>query len=80
MWNMTTGELQAEFGLASELDPTVCWTVYEVAFNPDGTLLAAINGNGRVQLWDIANQKEEAVINVTDGYGFGVAFSQMASY
>lgn len=75
MWNVATGELQAEFGLPSELEPTVCWTVYEVAFNPDGTLLAAINGNGRVQLWDIANQKEEAVINGVAGYGLGVAFS-----
>jgi WD40 repeat protein len=75
IWNIATGELQAEFGLPSELAPTVCWTVFEVAFNPDGTLLAAINGNGKVQLWDIANQKEEAVINVVAGYGFGVAFS-----
>jgi WD40 repeat protein len=75
IWNIATGELQAEFGLPSELAPTVCWTVFEVAFNPDGTLLAAINGNGKVQLWDIASQKEEAVINVVAGYGFGVAFS-----
>ena len=75
IWNIATGELQAEFGLPSELAPTVCWTVFEVAFNPDGTLLAAINGNGKVQLWDIASQKEEAVINVVASYGFGVAFS-----
>jgi WD40 repeat protein len=75
MWNVTTGELQAEFGLPSVLDPTVCRTVFEVAFNPDGTLLAAINGNGRVQLWNIANQKEEAVINGVIGFGYGVAFS-----
>jgi WD40 repeat protein len=75
LWNVATGELLAEFGLPSELDPRVCWTVFEVAFNPDGTLLAAINGNGKLQLWNIANQKEEAVINVTAGYGFGVDFS-----
>ena len=75
IWNIATGELQAEFGLLSELAPTVCCPVFEVAFNPDGTLLAAFNGIDKVQLWDIASQKEEAVINGVAGYGFGIAFS-----
>ncbi len=32
--------------------------VHEIAFNPDGTMLASAHGDGIVRIWDVANGKE----------------------
>ena len=52
LWDMSTGDLIAEYtneGLA---------TIYNLTFNREGNLLAAISGEGYVYIWDIDNGQE----------------------
>jgi WD40 repeat protein len=45
LWNVTTGELLAEWGTDKIISPGYA-DVFGVAFNPDGTLLATANATG----------------------------------
>lgn len=50
----------------------------EVAFSPDGSLLASISGNGKIALWDIAQGKMKRILQHDSGgmsYPCGLAFS-----
>jgi WD40 repeat protein len=48
--------------------------VEDVAFSPDGGLVAAINQGGQVCLWDISRQSERGCM-FTEGQGLRLAFS-----
>jgi WD40 repeat protein len=76
LWDVTTGDLLAEFGLPNEYVPSHMGTVYNVAYSPDGALVAAINGDGRVQLYDVVTGKEQAVLLGHNGWGNSAAFSR----
>jgi WD40 repeat protein len=74
IWNVGTGELLAEFSLENHPNyPPGNLGVFGVAFNPDGTLLATANGNGKVLIWDVVNKQQKTALN-EDGV-FGVTFS-----
>jgi len=69
LWDMSTGDLIAEYtneGLA---------TIYNLTFNREGNLLAAISGEGEVYIWDIDNGQEIQRFQGTGGFGYAVAFS-----
>lgn len=68
MWNVATGELLTEFGLRSMSSSSTFLPVSDIAFNPDGTLLAVANGDGRVLLWDVTNQQEKTILNRSTKY------------
>ncbi len=74
IWNIGTGKLLAEFSLENHPNyPPSNLGVFGVAFNPDGTLLATANGNGKVLIWDVVNKQQKTALN-EDGV-FGVIFS-----
>lgn len=73
LWEVASGKLLAEFGLKAP--PNHRHTVWDVAFNPGGTWLAAVYDNGQVQLWDVEKNSEYKVMSGVAGCGFGVAFS-----
>ena len=69
LWEVPTGVLTIEYkyeGLA---------TIYDLTFNREGNLLATINGEGYVDIWDVENGQEIQHFQGTGGYGYAVAFS-----
>lgn len=74
IWNTVTGKLLAEFSLENHPNyPPSNLGVFGVAFNPDGTLLATANGNGKALIWDVVNKQQKAVLN--ENFINGVMFS-----
>jgi WD40 repeat protein len=55
----------------SDVDPIV----YDVAFSPDGTTLAAASWDGNVRLWDVASGRKLAVLSTGADRANAVAFS-----
>jgi WD40 repeat protein len=69
IWNVATGELVDKFGIPfGDFDPSAYWYVCGEAFNSDGTLLATVNGNGEVLLWDVVNKQQKIVLNAYAGH------------
>ncbi len=75
LWDVTTGKLLDEFGLKHEVGTPTWWSVDGVDFNSDGTLLAAMMGNGKVLLWDVVNKQEKTIIDAATGMGWDATFS-----
>lgn len=75
LWDVKTGELLAELTIQGKTDQLYIQAFSDIAFNPDGTLLAAINADGDVQLWDVISRKEVGMTTGVSGEGSGVAFS-----
>ena len=69
VWDMSTGTKVSELGRDDNE------TIYNLAYNNDGKLLAGISGIGQVHIWNIAEENEEMALIGTSGYGFAVAFS-----
>jgi hypothetical protein len=61
--------------LVSELGTGDQETIYNLAYNDNGDLLAGISGIGRVHLWNAIEETEVLTFSGTSGYGFAVAFS-----
>jgi WD40 repeat protein len=75
MWDVVTGKLLSQFAIKFEYDSPGYGMVFDIAFNPKGTLLASGNGNGQVQFWDVAKNTEYKGMTGVVGRGIGVAFS-----
>ena len=52
--------------------------VNNIAFSPDGTLLAAANGNGTIKLWDVAKGRSLRTLSGHRGASLGWHSSPMA--
>jgi WD40 repeat protein len=75
LWDVKTGKLLTELTVQGKTDQLYIQSFSDIAFNPDGTLLAAINADGNVQLWDVKSHKEVGMMTGVSGEGSGVAFS-----
>jgi len=75
IWNVATGELLDQFGIPIGVVPSAFSAVFDVAFNPDGTLLATANCNGEVLLWDVAKHMENKVLTRPTVLGRSLAIS-----
>lgn len=67
LWDMNTGQTQTILQINTN-------SVNNVAFSPDGLLLASIDGKAKVQLWDPLTGNEVATLAQEAG-GVGLAFS-----
>lgn len=75
IWDVKSGALLAELTVQGKIDQLYIQAFSDIAFNPDGTLLAAINADGKVQFWDVISHKEVGMITGVGGEGSGIAFS-----
>ena len=75
LWDVKTGELLAELTVQGKIDQLYIQAFFDIAFNPDGSLVAAINADGDVQLWDVVSRKEVGMMTGVSGEGSGIAFS-----
>jgi len=75
LWDVKTGELLADLTIQGKTDQLFIHAYSDITFNPDGTLLAAINADGDVQLWDVISHKEVGMMTGVSGEGHSVAFS-----
>ena len=75
VWDVATGKLLSKFELTSGPNLGGEWTVLDVAFNPEGTLLGTVSQNGQVFFWDVEKESASNRLMGVDGLGPGVAFS-----
>ncbi|WP_031522311.1 protein kinase domain-containing protein [Streptomyces sp. NRRL F-5123] len=59
--------LQIDTVLAQPVDGSVFNSTGDVAFSPDGKLLASVNENAAVTLWDVASRKSVATLHGDPG-------------
>ena len=69
LWDVSTGDLIDEY------DHEGMATIYNLTFNQEGNLLAAISGEGHVYIWDVNSGQEIQHFQGTGGFGYAVAFS-----
>jgi len=68
IWDLSSGSVIQEFGKGHNL-----------TFNKEGDLLATIDGEGQVTIWNFLEGTEVLTITGTSGYGGAVAFSPDSS-
>lgn len=63
IWNLSAGAPSATFTLpGTPCPPKICAAVSALAFNGDGTVLAAGNESGSAELWSVAGQTGTALV------------------
>lgn len=69
VWDIASGTLLLDIPLTS--------FVFDVAFSPDGRLLAAVTADGSITLWDVATGVLHAELNGNrdEEWGWSIAFS-----
>jgi dipeptidyl aminopeptidase/acylaminoacyl peptidase len=82
LWNVKTRELLAELPVMQDFADLKDFAVYDITFTPDGTLLAVIHSDGKIELVDVASQKIVGKMtgigglgDAVTGLGYGVAIS-----
>jgi WD40 repeat protein len=75
LYDAATGEPLTEF--YAKAPPLCCEmvSVYDLAFSPDGTLLATADGDGVARVWDAVTGEELATLDPDSGWVGSVAFS-----
>jgi WD40 repeat protein len=66
LWNVATHGMIESWGK----DPA-----RSVTFSPDGTLLVSGHPSGKIHLWDVASNQEQATLDAHDGIVYALAFS-----
>ena len=69
IWDAASGDLIGELARSHDA------MFYDVAFNQDGDLLAAVSGEGNVYLWDVESGQQFQFSEGIGGYGYAIAFS-----
>jgi WD40 repeat protein len=75
LYDAATGELLAEFYAGATPPCCEMVSVTDLVFSPDGTMLAAANGDGVARVWDVATRKELAALDPDSGWLGSIAFS-----
>jgi WD40 repeat protein len=75
LWNVKTRELVAELPVTQDVPYGKAVGVFNIAFNPKGTLLAAIRSDGIVVFADVVNQQIAGKVSAIASRGTGVAIS-----
>ena len=75
MWDVKTGELLTELTIQGKTNQPYIQAFFDIAFSPDGKLLAAINADGDVEQWNVISHSEVGMTTRVSGEGSGVAFS-----
>jgi WD40 repeat protein len=76
IWDLATGELLHEFGIETEIgEDELNLGIFDVAYSPDGSLLAAVTSDGGVLIWDMAEQKQSTIVAGSDSFVMSAAFS-----
>jgi WD40 repeat protein len=76
VYDVATGEILANTRPAHPSDPSFSLSIYHLAFSPDGTLLAIVDGHLKVHLWDAVTLEEHTVLRrLPDWYMTRVAFN-----
>jgi WD40 repeat protein len=66
LWDVATGEARASLSGDGR-----------VAFSPNGTLLASGHPNGKIRLWDVATNREQATLDKHDGIVYALSFIRL---
>jgi WD40 repeat protein len=75
LYDVATGKYLFEFEPSTSFPCCDMVTVHDLAFSPDGTLLATANGDGSILLWDTATGQERNFLGEHTGWASSVAFS-----
>ena len=70
IWDVSTGSLLHELSGENNND-----SIFDIAFNKNGDLIAGISGEGRVYIWDSETLQIVQEFQAIGGYGYAVAFS-----
>ena len=69
IWDTVSGDRIFELGRENDA------TIYDLTFNHNGDLLAAVSGEGNIYLWDVETGQQLQVSEGIGGYGYAIAFS-----
>lgn len=72
LWDLGTG--METFNLNSDGDKKTKAQIYSVTFSPNGKLLAVVNGNGLLQIWNPTNEKAKRLVSGFDAHPGSTAY------
>jgi WD40 repeat protein len=81
LWDIEKGT--ESMNLTADLDKRSKAQVYSVAYSPNGKLVAAVNGNGQIQIWNPSLEKGKRLVSGYDAHpsynAYQVAFGKDTS-
>ncbi len=72
LWNIEQGNETAN--LNADADKKVKSQIYSVTFSPNGKLVAAVNGNGQMQIWNPSLEKAKRLVSGFDAHASSTAY------